>query len=111
MKRGVNRKGRGILMKAGFVLYIGFCIFATVWLRTEVVNLEYKIGEMDRLRADLLIDRERVVAQKASFFSTQNVEQLAVGKLGMELVERENIFFVTHAMTARPRVASSVRVE
>jgi hypothetical protein len=78
-------------------------------LRTAVVNLEYQLGELDRLRADLIIDRKMVVAERARFFSMRNVEDVAIKRLGMQLAERENIFFVTRTVAAGPRRASAIK--
>lgn len=108
-RRARNNGKKGTFMKAGFFLYLGVSLFAIVWLRTAVVNLEYELGELDRLRAALISERKMVVAQRASFFSMGNVEKVAIKRLGMDQAERENIFFVTKAVVAGPHRASSIK--
>jgi hypothetical protein len=105
-RRARNHKNGGTLVKAGFFIYIGISLLAIVWLKAAVVNLEYEIGKIDRLRADLVSDRERAVAQRANFYSMGNVENVALSRLGMSNPERDNIFFVTRTSAAGPRTAS-----
>lgn len=106
MTRRRNIKKRGTLYKAGFIIYFGISLFAIVWLRAAVVNLEYEIGDLDRMRADLLSERKMIIAQRASFFSMGNVEKVAIKRLGMRHAERDNIFFVTRTSVAGPHMAS-----
>ncbi|MBI4682454.1 MAG: hypothetical protein HY757_05050 [Nitrospirae bacterium] len=105
-RRMRNNKKNRTFIKFGFFLYLGFSLFATVWLRAAVVNLEYELGKIDRLRSDFLNERKTVVAQRASFISTGNVESVAINKLGMSHAERENIYFVTRTAVAGPHRAS-----
>ena len=108
------RRARGgkrsiVMVKVLFFLYIGISLFAIVWLRTAVVNLEYEIAEIDKLRADLNIEKKMVVAQRSNFFSAGNIEKVASKRLGMDHTERENIFFVKRAVVAGPRKASTIQ--
>jgi hypothetical protein len=105
-RRARNQKKGGTFIKAGFFIYIGISLLAIVWLKAAVVNLEYELGKLDRLRADLVSEREMAVAQRANFFSMGNVENVALSRLGMSNPERDNIFFVTRTSAAGPRTAS-----
>ncbi len=105
-RRARNQKKGGAFIKAGFVIYLGFSLLAIVWLKAAVVNLEYELGKFDRLRGDLVSERERAVAQRANFYSMGNVENVALSRLGMSNPERDNIFFVTRTSAAGPRTAS-----
>jgi len=89
-----NHKKRGALIKVGFVMYFAFCLFALVWLRASVVNIEYELGDLETQRADLYRERKIVVAQRASLYSAEKIENVAIKRLGMALSERENIFYV-----------------
>ena len=102
-----NHKKRGALMKVGFVMYFAFCLFAIVWLRASVVNIEYELGDLETQRADLYRDRKIVVAQRASFYSAEKIENVAIKRLGMSLPERENVFFVKRAASAGVYKASN----
>ena len=102
-----NHKKRGALMKVGFVMYFAFCLFAIVWLRASVVNIEYELGDLETQRADLYRDRKIVVAQRASFYSAEKIENVAIKRLGMSLPERENVFFVKRTAAAGAYKASN----
>lgn len=106
-RRTKNNKKKGILLKFGFFFYLGLCLFTIVWLRTAVFNLEYEFGELENLRADLISESKMMVAQRASFFSMENVEKIAIKRLGMSHPERENIFFVKRTRAAGPYRAST----
>jgi len=105
-KRVKNSKKRGGLLKCGFILYFGFCLFATVWLRAAVVNLEYELGKIDDVRAGLLSTRKTELAQRASYYSHEKIEKVAFDRLGMSLPEREKVFFVKRTQAAAPFRAS-----
>ncbi|HDH53329.1 MAG TPA: hypothetical protein ENH24_02465 [Nitrospirae bacterium] len=106
-RRTKNNKKKGIFLKFGFFLYLGLCLFTIVWLRTAVFNLEYELGELENQRAELISERKMVAAQRASFFSVGNVENVAINRLGMSRAERENIFFVKKTRAAGPYRAST----
>ncbi|GBE03674.1 cell division protein FtsL [bacterium BMS3Abin09] len=95
-----NRKKRGALIKVSFVIYFAFCLFAIVWLRASVVNIEYELGDLESQRADLYHNRKIVVAQRASYYSSEKIENVAIKRLGMSLPERENVFFVKRTAAA-----------
>ncbi len=104
-RRIKNSKKRGLLLKVGFFLSLGFCLFATVWLRASVVNLEYEIGALNELRSDLTRERKVVLAHRASSYSLEKIEGVAMER-GMTLPERENVYFVKRTKGAAPYRAS-----
>jgi len=105
-RRHRNNKKSGTFIKAAFFIYVGFSLLAIVWLKAAVVNLEYELGKLGRLRADLVSEREMAVVHRANFFAMGNVEKVALNRLGMSNPERDNIFFVTRTSAAGPRTAS-----
>ncbi|MEW6599623.1 MAG: hypothetical protein AB1499_01500 [Nitrospirota bacterium] len=105
-RRTRSPKKSGTIIKTAFFIYIVFSLLSIVWLKAAVVNLEYELGKLDRLRADLVSEREMAIVQRASFFSMGNVEKVALTRLGMTNPERDNIIFVTRTSAAGPRTAS-----
>lgn len=101
-----NNNKKRFLLKFGVVFYLGFCLFSIIWLRASIVNLEYELGALDKMMADLIRERKMGAAQRASFYSTEKIENAAVKRLGMTLPERENVFFVKRAAEAAPFRAS-----
>ena len=102
-----NHKKRGAFIKIGFAMYLTFCLFAIVWLQASVVNVEYELGDLETQRADLYSERKIVVAQRASFYSSEKIENVAIKRLGMKLSERENVFFVKRTTAAGAYKASN----
>ena len=101
-RRTGSRKLGRVVFRVMFCMYLVLSLFVTVWLRTAVTKLEYDIGDKDRMRADLIIAREMVVAKRESYSSMKNVEKVAGRRLGMKRADRDNIFIVTRNASANP---------
>jgi hypothetical protein len=71
-----------------------------------VVSLEYEIGDLDRMRADLKREKKMVIAKRSNFYSTEKIEKVAFKRLGMTLPERGNVFLVKRTRVAGPFKAS-----
>ena len=106
MNRRMKGNKKKVVLKLSCFLYIGLCLFSIIWLRATVVNLEYEIGDLDRMRADLLRESKMVVAQRANFYSTGKIEKVALKRLGMTMPVRQNVFYVNRSQGARPYRAS-----
>lgn len=88
-----------------FCVFIG--VFTLIWLRTAVVSLEYELSELGRQKTELLREEKLVLAEKASFYSIEKIEEIAVKRLGMSLAKREKIFFVKETTGAAPYKVSA----
>jgi len=106
MNRRMKGNKKRVILKLTCFLYIGLCLFSMIWLRATVVNLEYEIGEFDKMRADLLRERKLVVAQRANFYSTGKIEDVALKRLGMTMPVRQNVYYVKRRLVAGPYRAS-----
>lgn len=89
-----------MFLKLGFFLYLSFCLFSIVWLRAAVVNLEYELGDLDKMRAELTTERKLISAQRANFYSTEKIEKVAMRRLKMRLPDREKVYFVKRTSAA-----------
>jgi len=99
-RRVKNSKKLRVIMKSGFYLYAVICLFSMVWLKAAVVSMEYELGTLGNLKTDLVRERNMAVAHKASFYSPEKIERVAIKRLGMTLPERENVFFVKRTSAA-----------
>lgn len=106
MNRRMKGNKKRVVLKLSCFLYIVLCLFAMIWLRATVVNLEYEIGELDKMRADLMRARKMAVAQRANFYSTGKIENVALKRLGMTMPERQNVYYVKRRLVAGPYRAS-----
>lgn len=102
MNRRMRSNKRRIVLKLSCGLYIVLCLFSIIWLRATVVNLKYEIGELDRMRADLVRERKMAVAQRANYYSTGKIEKTALKRLGMTMPERQNVYYVRRDLLAGP---------
>lgn len=108
MNRRERKNKKRCLLKFGYFLYIGLCLFSIIWLRATVSHLEYEIGELDKYRAELTRERKMVVAQRENYFSSEKVEKVAHKNLEMTFSDRVNVFYVNRTKTAVP-VKASIR--
>ncbi len=67
-------------------LFMPLCIallllgmFSIVWLRSSVIKLEYKLGELEKKKEECLKVKRMLLAEKASLFSFERVES-SMGK-------------------------------
>ena len=87
-----NRKWT--LFKLMFSTYLILGLFALVGLRASVVNLEYELADLNRQKVSLVRKSKLLAAQRASLYSARKIEDIATGKLGMQLPERGDVFYV-----------------
>ncbi|HDK41034.1 MAG TPA: hypothetical protein ENG93_00080 [Nitrospirae bacterium] len=92
--RRAKKDTRWKLMKFAFFLYVFMFVFALIWIRTTVVQLNYELSGLETQRRSLLREEKTVLAEKANFYSVGHIEKVAIQRLGMSLPERENIYFV-----------------
>lgn len=104
-KRTKNSKKKSLFIMC-FPLYFIFCLFAIIWLRAAVINMEYELGALDKTRTELVRERKTAVAQRATTYSTEKIEKVALNNLGMTLPVRENVIYVKRTSEAGPYRAS-----
>jgi hypothetical protein len=90
----IKKKKKWTLLKFGLPIYVIAGLFALVWFRTEVVSLEYELGELNKQKVNLIREQRLVTAKRANFYSAKNIEETAVKVLGMSSPDRNNIYYV-----------------
>jgi len=104
--RRAKRHSKGNFLKLGVIVYLGFCLFSIVWLRAAVVNIEYELGDLDGLKADLVGERKMMTAKRSSFYATEKIEKVATKRLGMSMPDRHNVYYVKRTSEAAAYKAS-----
>ncbi|MBI4843328.1 MAG: cell division protein FtsL [Nitrospirae bacterium] len=99
-RRKQNKKW--MLLKLGLFIYLIAGVFTIIWFRTEVVSLEYELGELNRQKTGFIREQRLIMAERASFYSVKNIEETAVKVLGMSPPERKNIYYVERTEGAVP---------
>jgi len=94
------RKSMGsyVIAPLGMVLLLSG-IFGIVWLRSNLISMEYGISELEKARLDRLRETKMLMAEKSSLLSTQKIEKTAAGNLGLVLPDRRKVVFVKHKDT------------
>lgn len=84
------------------VLLIG--IFSLVRLRSGVVSMEYRIGEMETFKKEALRERKAIEAELASLVSIAYLEQR-----GLAFPDRKRVFYVRKDRGEMPYTASFIK--
>jgi len=62
------------LVKPFSIALLLVCMFSLVWLRSHVVQVEYKLSELEKKKEMCLKERRLLFAEKASLLSFERVE-------------------------------------
>lgn len=98
--RRMKRTGGWFLLRLSILLYLIAGLFSLIWLRTTIVNMEYEIGELNTQKVVLLREEKLLMAERASLYSAMKIEDIATNGLGMNLPDRENIYYVKRTREA-----------
>jgi len=104
--RRIKRTKRRLLLKMGLLLYFVAGLFLLVWLRTAIVSMEYELAELNTQKMALLREERYLMAKRASLYAAKRIEDVAMKRLGMDVPDRENIFYVKRAKGAGAYMAS-----
>jgi cell division protein FtsL len=80
-------------------------IFMLVWLRSNLVKMEYELGQYQKLRETLLDEKRRLILEKEKFTSLKNIERVAISRLHLSTTERKKVFYVKVEDSPKPFVA------
>ena len=80
-------------------------VFGIVWLRSNLIAMEYGISELEKSRMDRLRETKMLMAEKAALLASQKVEKTAAGSLGLVVPDRRRVVYVK-TRTAVPYRAS-----
>jgi cell division protein FtsL len=109
--RRIKKTRKWLLLKLGLFLYLVMGLFALIWLRTAIINMEYELAELNTQKLALLREGKYLMAKRASLYSAMKVEDIATKRLGMNLPDRENIFYVKRTKKAGAYMASMPALE
>jgi hypothetical protein len=80
-------------------------IFSIVWLRSNLISLEYSISELEKNRLDSLREAKMLMAEKSSQLSLLKVEKNSATNLGLVFPSRTKVLYVKEK-SARPYSAA-----
>jgi hypothetical protein len=69
-----NRNIVSFIFKPLFIVILLFGVFGLVYLRSSVLTLEYRLGDIEKKKMDCLRERKMLLAEKTSLLSFEKVE-------------------------------------
>ena len=93
----IYRKKKGIpnwIIKPILLVLPVFLVFSIIWLRSNLVALEYELGQLQLQRANLIKEERELVAKRAEMASVKKIEYIASKKMGFVYPDRKRVFFV-----------------
>jgi hypothetical protein len=76
------------------IIFLLCGIFAIVWLRSNLISLEYSISELEKHRLDSLREAKMLIAEKSSQLAFLKVEKKAATNLGLVFPSRTKVLHV-----------------
>ncbi|KJR42775.1 Cell division protein FtsL [Candidatus Magnetoovum chiemensis] len=83
---------RLLIIMGSFIIIVS--IFMTLWMRTSIKSLEYKLGKLQQKQHELLKERRNLRAQKDDLLSINTVNNVAIKKLGLDYTDRTKVFYI-----------------
>ncbi len=98
-KRGLKI---AIIFKALLVILPPLIVFSIIWVRSNVVAIEYELGKLQDKKAQLIEKRQELLAKRAEISSALKVEFVAENRLGLGYPDRKKVFYVKPDRSVRP---------
>jgi len=103
----IRRKNRFVeLLKPLSIMLLLFSIFGTVWLRSGIVSLEYRLSRLENKKKELMRDTKVLLAERANLLSVERFEKVAMDGTGFTFPDRVKVVFVKKANEQEPRKAA-----
>ncbi len=85
------------LLKPLSVMLLLFLVFSMVWLRSSVVSLEYRLGNLEKKKAELMRDRKLLAAEQANLLYVGRLQAVAADGAGLTFPDRVRVVYVAKA--------------
>ena len=108
----IRRKNRFVeLLKPLSIMLLLFSIFGTVWLRSGIVSLEYRLSRLENKKKELMRDTKVMLAERANLLSVERFEKVAMDGTGFTFPDRVRVVFVKKANEQEPHKTSLLASE
>ncbi|MBF0565630.1 MAG: hypothetical protein HQK89_10340 [Nitrospirae bacterium] len=84
---------RHAAMVLGIALIIS-CIFLTLWLRTSIKSLEYRLGNLQQKQYLRMKEQRNLQAKRDNLLSFASIDNVAIKKMGFSFPNRNKVFHV-----------------
>lgn len=87
------------IIKPLFVIFILCSIFATIWLKSSLVTIEYQISSLENKKMEKQREMRLLVAERAEHLSFQKIK-LITAKEGLSRADRTRVLIVKRSTDA-----------
>lgn len=91
-----------IIFKALLFILPPLIVFSIIWVRSNVVAIEYELGKLQDKKAELIEKRQQLLAKRAEISSALRVGYVAENRLGLGYPDRTRVFYVRPSRSVRP---------
>lgn len=82
------------------ILFIILLVFGIIWLRSNVVSLEYKISSFEKKKVQLMKENKAIVAEKVRLLALERFENNE--SRGFMFPDRIRVVYVKESMNKEP---------
>ncbi|MDP2167220.1 MAG: hypothetical protein Q8J64_02680 [Thermodesulfovibrionales bacterium] len=75
-----------------FLIVLG--VFGLVWLRSNIVRVEYRIGMLEKEKTAALREKKALIAKRASALSVGEVQARGIQLAELSFPDRKKVFYV-----------------
>ncbi len=98
-----------LIFKPLSVVFLIFCVFGLVYLRSSFLTLEYSLGDLEKKKMNCLKERKMLLAEKTSLLSFAKMEASHSDGEGLVLPERVKVVHASKQKRHLPYKASLER--
>jgi hypothetical protein len=104
----ISRNGNimSFMLKPLCIVFLLFAQFGLVWLKSNVITLEYNISNLEKKKAECLNEKKVLFAEKAGLQSFENIESSLSGNYGFVFPDRVKVIHVKKQKGSLPYKAS-----
>lgn len=93
--KGKNSNLFSFIFKPLLVVLLLFCVFGIVYIRSNVLTLEYNLGELEKKKMEYVRERKTLLAQKTSLLAFGKLESYLHVKHGFVMPDRIKVINVS----------------
>jgi len=83
------------IVKPLLIILLIFGVFGLVYLRSNVLTLEYSLGDLEKKKMNYLGEKKMLLAEKTSLLSFEKLEASLSGNHGFVLPDRIRVIHVS----------------
>lgn len=94
-------------MSCLFIFCIVLALFGILWIRSNVIAIEYKLSQLEEKKKSLLREQKILLAQKSSLTSIARLEKGEV--LSLHFPDRKKVVYITDKSVSVSKISYNHR--